>query len=136
MYEHRTKKRVRYAETDKMGYLYYGHYAKYYEIGRVEALRDLGLSYRKMEDEMKIMLPVLSLEARYRIPAYYDEEITIITRLKDLPSKMFSFHHELLNPKGDVINTANVKLFCIDMNTDKRVNPPDILLEKLRPYFE
>ena len=71
MYEHQHHKRVRYAETDKMGYLYYGHYAKYYEIGRVEALRSLGLSYRDMEDKLGLMLPVLSLEARYKSPAYY-----------------------------------------------------------------
>jgi len=136
MYKHECHKRVRYAETDKMGYLYYGHYAKYYEIGRVEALRDLGLAYRKMEDEMGIMLPVLSLECRYKIPAYYDDKLTILTMLKALPTKMFVFEHELINPDGIVINTATVKLFCMDMQTQKRVNPPDILLEKLRPYFD
>jgi len=135
MYQFEFYKRVRYAETDKMGFLYYGHYAKYYEIGRVEALRDLGLSYRKMEDEMGLLLPVLSLECRYKIPAYYDENIKIVTILKDLPLKMFTFSHELINPKGQVINTAIVKLFCMDMKTNKRVNPPDILIEKLRPYF-
>lgn len=135
MYRHEFKKRVRYAETDKMGYLYYGHYAKYYEIGRVEALRDLGLSYRKMEDELGIMLPVLSLESRYKLPAYYDDEITIATILKRLPEKMFEFHHELSNPKGDIINTAIVKLFCVDMQSNSRVNTPEFLVNKLRQYF-
>ena len=136
MFTHEYKKTVRYAETDKMGYLYYGHYAKYYEIGRVEALRHLGLSYRKMEDELGIMLPVLSLEARYKLPAYYDEEITIVTMLKALPHKMFTFHHNLLNPDGKIINTATVKLFNIDMKTGLRVDTPAFLIQKLKPYFE
>ncbi len=136
MYQTEFKKRVRYAETDKMGYLYYGNYAKYYEIGRVEALRELGLSYRKMEDVMQILLPVLSLESRYRLPAYYDDEITIITQLRELPIKLFSFYHELYNPAGKVINTANVKLFCVDLKTNKRVDCPEVLIDKLKPYFE
>lgn len=135
MYRHETTKRVRYAETDKMGYLYYGHYAKYYEIGRVEALRDLGLSYRKMEDELGIMLPVLALEARYKFPAYYDEELTIATTLKELPSKLIHFHHEIINPKGQIINTAEVRLFFVDMKSGKRVAIPQFLKEKLQPYF-
>jgi len=135
MYLHETKKRVRYAETDKMGYLYYGHYAKYYEIGRVEALRELGLSYKEMEDSLGIMLPVLSLESRYRLPAYYDDEISIKTMLKELPAKMFTFHHELRNQEAQLINTATVKLFCVDMKTNQRVNPPDFLLKKLHSYF-
>ena len=133
-YDHH--KRVRYGETDQMGYLYYGHYAKYYEIGRVEALRHLGLSYRKMEDELGIMLPVLSLEARYKLPAYYDEEITIVTILKELPQKMFTFHHNLINPDNKIINTATVKLFNIDMKTGLRVDTPSFLIQKLKPYFE
>ena len=136
MYKFEFQKRVRYAETDKMGYLYYGHYAKYYEIGRVEALRNLGMSYRKMEDELGLMLPVLSLECRYRLPAYYDETITIVTILRELPLKMFTFYHQLFNPAGQEINTATVKLFCMDMKTQKRTSPPDIMIEKLRPYFE
>lgn len=135
MYRHETKKRVRYAETDKMGYLYYGHYAKYYEIGRVEALRDLGLSYQKMEDELGIMLPVLALEARYRLPAYYDQELTIATILDELPSKLIHFRHEIINPKGLIINTAQVRLFFVDMESGKRVAIPEYLEEKLKPYF-
>ncbi len=135
MYEHQYHKRVRYAETDKMGYLYYGHYAKYYEIGRVEALRDLGLSYRDMEDKLGLMLPVLSLEARYKSPAYYDDEIIIKTILKSLPLKLFEFHHELINPSGQIINTAIVKLFCVDMKTNQRVRPPQELLDRLQPFF-
>jgi len=135
MYHHQFKKRVRYAETDKMGYLYYGHYAKYYEIGRVEAMRSLGCSYQIMEDEMGIMLPVLSLEARYKEPAYYDDELTINTYFKVLPIKMMHFYHEITKADGKVINTASVKLFCIDIKSGRRVNTPSFLIDKLMPYF-
>lgn len=136
MYIFDFNKRVRYAETDKMGYLYYGHYAKYYEIGRVESLRNLGLSYRKMEDDHQIMLPVLSLESRFKEPAYYDENITIRTILKEMPGKMITFNHELINPDQKIINTATVKLFFVNMTTGKRVSAPQYLLDQLKPFFK
>lgn len=136
MYEHSHHKRVRYAETDKMGYLYYGHYAKYYEIGRVEMLRHLGLSYKSMEDDLGIMLPVVSLECRYLRPAYYDENIEIKTILKEMPHKMIKFNHVLLNENGEILNKAEIKLFFVDMKTGKRVSCPQTLSEKLVPYFK
>ncbi|MBT8231521.1 MAG: acyl-CoA thioesterase [Saprospiraceae bacterium] len=136
MYSFSYHQRVRYAETDKMGYLYYGHYAKYYEIGRVEALRNLGLSYKSMEDELGVMLPVLSLESRFRLPAYYDENVEIKTILTTLPNKMIVFNHELYNEANKLINTAEVKLFFVDMKSNKRISCPQSLLEKLKPYFE
>ncbi|MBT8189442.1 MAG: acyl-CoA thioesterase [Saprospiraceae bacterium] len=136
MYVFDYRKRVRYAETDKMGYLYYGHYAKYYEIGRVECLRHLGLSYKLMEDQYKIMLPVVHLESKYLLPAYYDEEILIKTILKEMPGKMITFHHELINPKSLIINKAIVKLFFVDMESGKRTSVPGFLKDKLLPYFK
>ena len=75
-----TQIRVRYAETDKMGYVYYGNYAQYFEVGRVEGLRDLGLSYKKMEDE-GILLPVVEFQIKYLKPAYYDDLLTIKTTI-------------------------------------------------------
>ena len=135
MYSHSHFKRVRYAETDKMGYLYYGHYAKYYEIGRVETLRNLGLSYKEMEDKYKVMLPVVSLSSRYLSPAYYDDNIEIKTIIKDLPSKMITFDHELINPEGKIINKAEVKLFFVNMETNVRTSCPVLLTQKLSPFF-
>jgi len=135
MYSYEFKKRVRYAETDKMGYLYYGHYAKYYEIGRVEMLRSLGIAYQLMEDEHKVMLPVMSLESRFVRPAYYDDLLTIKTTLRHLPEKTITFHVEIFNPKGKLVNGGKVKLCFVDMNTNKTINTPEFLLEKLRPYF-
>ena len=88
-----------------------------------------------MEDHYGIMLPVLSLESRYRAPAYYDEELEIVTKLNEQPTKMISFNHEIINPKSEVINTAIVKLFFVDMKSGKRVKTPDYLTEKLKPFF-
>ena len=135
MFRHSFHKRVRYAETDKMGYLYYGHYAKYYEIGRVEALRHLGISYKDMEEKMGLMLPVLQLESRYISSAYYDDNIEIVTILKDMPTKLIAFDHELKNKEGKIINKAHIKLFFIEMSTGKRVSAPEQLVDRLRPYF-
>ena len=92
-----TLKRVLYAETDKMGYLYYGHYAKLYEIGRAELIRDLGLSYRYLEDEIGVKMPVLELKSRYLRPALYDDMLTIETSIVDRPTKMITFHHKIYN---------------------------------------
>ncbi len=136
MFVYDTYKRVRYAETDKMGYLYYGHYASYYEIGRVESIRSLGVSYGSMEDDMGIMLPVLALECKFIKPAYYDQKLTIRTMIREMPTKMITFHHEILNPEEEVINRGVVKLFFVDKNLDKRVSVPDIIAERLLPYFK
>ena len=135
MYIFDFKKRVRYAETDKMGYLYYGHYAKYYEIGRVESLRSLGVSYKDLEDELRIMTPVLDLNIRYLSPAYYDEELTIRTILSDLPGKMLVYQNEIYNPEMKLINKATVKLFFVNMDTNKRVSAPAYIVDKLKHYF-
>ncbi len=118
-----------------MGYLYYGNYAKLYEIGRVEAIRYLGLDYRKMEEEDGIMLPVVALEARYGQPARYDELLTIQTVLHEIPGKMIVFENRIANEEGICIHTAVVKLFFVDKHSGMRVSCPQILLEKLKPYF-
>ncbi|MEM1326804.1 MAG: thioesterase family protein [Bacteroidota bacterium] len=135
MYSHQFKKRVRYAETDKMGYLYYGHYAKYYEIGRVEMLRALGFSYRQMEDEHRIMMPVMSLQSRYVRPAYYDELLTIETTLRQLPEQFITFHSEIFNEKGKLVNGGKVKLCFVEMETGKTVGTPEFLRTVLEAYF-
>lgn len=135
MYQFDYKKRVRYSETDKMGYLYYGNYASLYEIGRVETIRSLGIAYQELEDVHGIMLPVLSMISRFKMPAKYDEELTIRTTLKEMPSKMITFHHDILNSKGQSINEAVVKLFFIDIASNKRISVPIFIQEKLKAYF-
>jgi acyl-CoA thioester hydrolase len=119
-----------------MGYLYYGHYAQYYEIGRAEMIRSLGLSYRAMEEEHGVLMPVMSLQCRYVRPALYDELITIRSTLRHLPQKTITFHMELFNEKGKLVNGGSVKLCFVDAKTNKSIDTPPYLLEKLKPYFE
>ncbi len=132
---HECTKRVRYGETDQMGYLYYGHYAQYYEIGRTEMIRSLGLTYKTMEMEMGVLMPVMSLQCRYVRPARYDEEITIRTTLRHLPGKTITFHMELFNEKGKLVNGGTVKLCFVEVDTGKSIAAPPYLLEKLQPHF-
>ncbi|MCB0664104.1 MAG: acyl-CoA thioesterase, partial [Saprospiraceae bacterium] len=122
--------------TDQMGYLYYGNYAQYYEIGRVEMIRSLGVSYKQLEEELGIMMPVMSMEVRYLRPLFYDNMVTIKTTLKEFPGDEIVFHVELYNEAGKIANGGKVKLCFVDIQSKKRVPTPEILLEKLRPYFE
>jgi acyl-CoA thioester hydrolase len=136
MFTHETQVRVRYGETDQMGYLYYGNYALYYEVGRAEMLRSLGLTYREMESSSGIMMPVMSLQMRYVRPALYDELITIRTTLRELPTSTITFHHELFNEKKKLLNGGCVKLCFVDMVTNKSVASPQYLTDKLAAFFE
>jgi len=136
MYVHQYKKRVRYNETDKMGFLYYGNYPALYEIGRVELIRSLGLSYRDMEDIQGILLPVVSLEIRYLGSAYYDEELNIHTIINEMPGKLVTFKHEIFNEKEELLNKATVKLFFMDKDTQKRISAPSDITNALKPFFE
>lgn len=135
MFTHEFQKRVRYGETDQMGYLYYGNYAQYYEIGRAEMIRSVGLTYASMEADHGILMPVMSLNQRFVRPARYDELITIRTTLRNLPERYIVFHHELLNEKGKLVNGGSVKLCFVDEKTGKTVSCPDFLREKLRPFY-
>lgn len=121
--------------TDKMGVMYYGNYSVLYEIGRVELMRDIGVHYRKMENEHKISLPVTEMKVKYLRPAQYDEQIKIITCLHEQPSWNISFVHELYNEKDELINSAEVKLVFYDMNNHKITRCPPYLETAIRPYF-
>ena len=135
MFTYDTQIRVRYGETDQMGYLYYGHYAQYFEVGRAETIRSLGISYKEMETDLGIMMPVMSLQMRYVRPALYDELLTIRTTLRQLPESTMTFHHEIFNEKKKLVNGGSVKLCFVDMKSGKTVAPPQYLLDKLAPYF-
>ncbi len=136
MFVHEFQKRVRYGETDQMGYLYYGNYAQYYEIGRVEMLRTSGLTYREMEQERGILMPVVSLQMRFVRPAYYDELLTIRTVLRALPEKFITFEVEIFNENRKLVNGGTVRLCFVEAATGKTVPAPEFLLEKLRLHFE
>src|ERR1041384_3982990 len=114
-----TKIRVRYGETDQMGYVYYGVYAQYYEVGRVEAMRKLGLSYREVESR-GIFLPVIEFSIQYKRPAFYDDLITVETRIEKKPEGLrLPFDYVCRNEKGELLNTGKVTLVCIDKTSGK-----------------
>lgn len=136
MYLHETKTRVRYGETDQMGFLYYGNYALYYEVGRTEALRDLGFSYKGLE-ERGIMLPVIKMEAEYFRSALYDDLITIKTRLEALTeSPEITFVSELFNEKGKLLNRGRVTLVFYDAAAKRKMLMPQDLYNALKSYFK
>jgi len=123
--------RVRYGETDQMGYVYHGNYAQYFEMGRIEWLRELGISYKKME-ESGIMLPVLNLNVTYLKPAKYDDFLELTTRLKEIPSARIVFEYELRNEKQELLTTATATLAFVNMETNRPTRPPSYLIEKLK----
>lgn len=135
MYSSTTEIRVRYGETDQMGFLYYGFYALYYEVGRAEAIRELGFTYKELE-AMGVMMPVVALEAKYIRPALYDDLITVKTTLKEMPvSSEIEFYAELYNEAGKLLNTGKVTLVFYDAKERKKVPMPARLAEKLQPFF-
>jgi len=123
MYVNSTSTRVRYAETDQMKVVYNGIYPQYFEIGRVEALRELGMTYREMEDD-GIMLPVLEMHMKFIRPALYDDLIEIKTFLKKLPDTRITFEHEIYNEEGKLLTTGWVQLVFVNKETRKPVKAP------------
>ena len=135
MYTHSTQLRVRYGETDQMGYLYYGNYAQYYEVGRVEMLRSLGLTYKAMEETYGVLMPVMSLNQRFVRPAHYDDLLTIKTSLKKMPNLFITFQVEIYNEKEELVNGGSVKLCFVDNTTNESIPAPTYLTDKLSPFF-
>jgi len=135
MYQFTTQIRVRYAETDQMGVVYYGNYAQYFEVGRVETIRSLGMSYKGLED-MGVMLPVVEMNIKYLRPAHYDDLLNIQSTLKELPDKhIIEFHQDIYNEAGKMITSGKVLLYFLDKDTRKRVDIPKELHDKLAIHF-
>jgi acyl-CoA thioester hydrolase len=135
MYISRTTVRVRYGETDQMGYVYYGFYAMYYEVGRVESLRQLGVTYKEIE-AMGVFMPVLENKSTYLSPARYDELLTIVTTIKDKPSVKIRFEYEIFNEANKLINKGETLLAFIDKNTNRPCRPPQAMENVLEPFFK
>ena len=135
MFENATKVRVRYGETDQMGYMYYGNYAEFFEVGRVEMLRSLGLTYSGMEAQ-GVMMPVLEMKCKYLKPARYDEEITINVMMDKMPGVKIHFRYELFNEKQELIHIGETLLAFVNMKTNRPCLPPADFMEKLKPYFD
>ncbi len=135
MFEYTTKVRVRYGETDQMGYMYYGNYAEFYEVGRVEMLRSLGMTYSGMEAS-GIMMPVLEMKCKYLKPALYDEEISIKVIMEKMPGVKIHFKYDLYNPSGELINIGETLLAFVNMKTNRPCLPPQEFIDKLKPFFQ
>lgn len=135
MFVTETKIRVRYGETDRMGYLYYGHYAEYFEVGRTEMLRTLGMTYKTMEDN-GIILPVRSMSINFKHPAHYDDLLTVKTILKSFPQVKLDFYYEITDEKNVLLCSGNTVLVFVDANTKKVIRAPHYFLDAVRKYFD
>jgi acyl-CoA thioester hydrolase len=134
MYRSETKVRVRYGETDQMGYVYYGYYAMYYEVARVESLRQLGLTYKELE-EGGVMMPVLENKSKFLAPALYDDELRIVTTLKERPSVKITFYYEIFNGTGKLIHEGETLLAFVNKSTGRPCRPPEHFQLVLKPFF-
>ena len=123
--------RVRYAETDQMGVVYHGNYAQYFEMGRVEWLRNMGVSYKWMEGN-GVMLPVVSLSMDYKKPARYDDLLTVKTIFKSQTSVKIEFDYEIYNEKGELLTIGYSMLVFVNMETGRPTLPPEYVLECLK----
>jgi acyl-CoA thioester hydrolase len=136
MFTSKTHIRVHYALTDQMGVVYHGHYAQFYEIGRTEALRSLGLTYKEVES-LGVIMPVTEIHSRFLRPALYDDLITVITTVKELPvHHKITFHSEIYNEKNELLNVGDVSLYFMDSKTMKRCEMPVQIKEKLVKFFD
>ncbi len=122
--------RVRYGETDQMSYAYHGNYAAYFEMGRTEWLRKLGVSYKSME-ENGIMLPVINLNTNYLKPAKYDDILTLKTTLAKKPTARIEFEFEIHNENNELLTTATATLVFVNMKTNRPTRIPEYLLNKI-----
>lgn len=126
-----TKIRVRYSETDQMNVVYHGNYAQYFEIGRTELFRSLGIRYKEMEAN-GIMLPVISLNCNFKKPALYDELLTITTKLSKIPSVKIELEYEIKNEQEEIICLGNTTLAFISSKTKKPIKCPEYILIKIK----
>jgi acyl-CoA thioester hydrolase len=135
MYETLTQLRVRYAETDQMNVVYYGNYAQYFEVGRVESIRSLGISYKDIE-AAGVIMPVVEMHVKYLRSAKYDDLLTIKTTLRELPSDhRIEFFQEVFNETEKLLTSGRVVLYFLDAATYRKTSMPANLKEKLKPFF-
>jgi acyl-CoA thioester hydrolase len=130
-----TQIRVRYAETDQMNVVYYGHYAQYFEVARAESIRNLGFTYKEMEDA-GIIMPVVEMQTKYLRPAHYDDLLTIKTILRELPvDHRILFEHEVFNQEKKLLTLGKVILYFVKMGSFEKTRMPDSLRALLQTFF-
>lgn len=127
--------RVRYGETDPMKYVYYGNYAEYLELGRVELFRSIGMSYNEIENQ-GIWLPVSDYKIKYLKPALYDQKLEIHTYLKKRPGVRIEFEYEIYNEEKVKITEASTTLFFLSAETNKIIKCPDFLMDLINKNWE
>lgn len=135
MYISETFLRVRYGETDQMGYVYYGNYASYFEVARVESLRQLGMTYKELE-EQGVMMPVLENKSKFIAPALYDDQLKIVTTIRDKPGVRIKFEYEISNESGKVLHQGETLLAFVNKLTGRPCRPPEAFNKVLEPYFK
>lgn len=135
MMEYSTQIRVRYADTDQMGYVYYGNYAMYYEVARTESLRNLGFTYKELEDG-GVMMPVLENYSKYHAPARYDDLLTVKVFVKEKPRIKMIFDYEIYNESNTLINTGQTTLVFLKEENRKPCMMPEVLEKVLSPFFD
>lgn len=135
MFTAQTSIRIHYALTDQMGVVYHGHYAQFHEIGRTEALRELGVTYKDIE-ALGIIMPVVDIHTRFLLPARYDDLITVKTTLREFPEGHKIIFHGEIFIDDKLINTGSVTLFILEAKTMKKSALPEVIKEKLRPFFK
>jgi len=133
MKDHQIQVRVRYSETDQMGVVYHGNYIPYFEIGRVEWLRNKGISYKTME-ENGIGLPIVNMNISYKKSAVYDELLTVHTVFKSQTSVKIEFDCAIYNEAKELLTTAQFLLVFVSLKTGKPIAPPDYILELLKTF--
>lgn len=134
MFSFETKIRIRYADTDQMGYMYYGNYATMYEVARTEMLRSLGMTYKSMEED-GVMMPVLELKCKYIKPALYDDVITVKVSIEEKPGVRIIFKYELFNEDEVLINLGETTLVFVDIEKNRPCMAPKNFLQKIETYF-
>lgn len=134
MFTHQHQIRVLYGDTDQMGYVYYGNYGYYYEQARSEAIRSIGITYKQIEDS-GTMMPITRMNIKYIQPAFYDELLTIKTTVASMPHRLILFSYQVFNEKNELINEGETHLAFVDAVTKKLKPAPQILVEKMKPYF-
>ena len=135
MFSFTSKIRVRYGETDRMGYAYYGNYALYFEVGRVETLKELGFSYKKLEDG-GVLLPVKEFHINYLKPALYDDLLSIITYVEEIKGAKIKFKYETYNEQKELLNEASTTLVFVDAETRRPVKAPKEMIEQISAHLK
>lgn len=135
MYQSETSVRVRYGETDQMAYVYYGVYAMYYEVARVESLRRLGVTYKELEAS-GVMMPVLENHSKFLMAARYDELLKIVVTIREKPTVRIKFEYEIFNEENKLIHQGETLLAFVDTKSGRPCRPPELMMNVLAPYFK